>query len=578
VLYKIHSMVNGWLRPFLFFFLSILLLVATAAEFHANLLPVILVCYLTILVLPFLYEDCSSISPLAGFQFFYIAPLLVSVTLSRQYWRAEYLLQLFILIAGTFLCACEIAQNKKDIEISKKHILLFAVIILLTWYTSEAVLQYANISKILTLIAVIISYIFIDTPSDKLLKFHGIKNNNIIVNYLCWAGLIISYILTGIFGKAHFLIYILYLVSVINLCFSFRDDKKGFLIFAVILVLASMSSFVPKETHIDSLLLSCVIMLFYLKSPVLYYKNGKYGEVKVVYEYRANKISLISDGVIQGEKILDSDNSKTESLRYFGGKDSDSVISSIFKLLDEKRRNIAVLGLGTGALSMFGRKQHSMHFYEINPEIVKIAYTRHFFDYIATSEAKIKVILGDAREKLNEAKDGFYDLICVDVYFGDSMPKHFVTLEAMQMYLDKLTKDGLLVFHATGQNMEEFEHRISRIASNFKLVGQIAYDRYAENESKISKRYHGLLAIPREHDLMYKVLKAVERFADIQIIPEHKEEVYAWVVFTKNKSYLKELDREKRWYKLASKSNQVLYTDDIIGYKLHRGEITSEVR
>ena len=567
---------NQVLRPFILFLISIVLLITTVVAFKEIAFFPLVAIYLAIFLFPFLYRNFSSPTILANFQLFYIVPLLLSATLGVKYWRAEYLLQFLVLISGSFLCASEISKYKEHLKASRTSICLFGGVLISTWLLSEMVQHYPDISKFITLVAVFILYMMLDAPSERLAAFKAKVLYKKAKRIIFALAIISVYGVISITGKANFTLYIIYAVSVINLCFSFREDKISVLAIAFILVLASFMPFGPKETHIDSLIITCIVMLFHLHSPVLYYKSTQYGEVKVEYSYRFNKIYLVHDGIIQGERLLDQDSNTSARLRYFGGKNTNSIISSIFNLVDEdKHHNIAVLGLGTGALAMFGKEKQLMHFYEINPEVVKIAYNRKFFDYITTSLARIKVTLGDAREKINEVKSAFYSLICVDVYLGSSMPNHFFTFEAVEMYLDKLDRDGVLAFHASGDNVEGFEHKISDIARKLNLIGIVAYEQYTETGHM--KKNNGLVLIPERHDIGHKVLKFLEIITNASLIPVHKEEVYVWIVLTKNKNHIKKLEQDKRWYKLASKVGDDLYTDEMIRYKRHQGRITQEV-
>jgi len=562
-------------RVFTLFFAWALLLVPSFLIFNEVFLPVIISIDLVIFTLPFLYPRFFDYNGFTRFQLFYIIPLLVSTSLNTHYWRAEYLLQIIVMFSVAFICAIEIAQNARELRYSWKSCFLFSLTLFFTWIVSEVSLHYADLSKYITLCVALLVFGLVHAPADKLSEFEGFDP------YRKWK--IIGFILAivavhvGIFvnGKSNFLFYVLYVFSVINLGFLCKDDKKDFLLLSVIIIILSLTPFGPKEVHFDSLILSCIFVLFHLRSPILYYKKTKYGIIKVEYDYVHNKILLVNDGIIQGERFLD--NTASLRVRYFGGRDAGSIIFNVFNLLKGTNSNMAVLGLGTGTLAMFGRKGQTIHFYEINPEVVKVAYDRRYFDYIAHSDAKIKIILGEAREKLTEAKDSFYSLICVDVYLGSSMPSHFLTLEAVQTYLEKLTKDGIILIHITGHKVETFEKRISAIANKLKLEGVVAYERYIEHGAKKRNNY-GMVVLPKHSKVRHRLLEIVEYVAGIKLkSSEAKEEIYSWVVLTKSKKHISSLMEEKRWYKLDLKEKSILYTDDMINYSVEGSVIADEV-
>lgn len=552
-----------------------LFLVPSFIIFNESLLPIIILGHLIIFVLPFLYKDMVNKNGFSRFQLFYLVPLLVSASLNSKYWRAEYLLQIIVMYSTAFICAIEIAKDKEELHPSSKSFFLCLVALFAIWVMSEVVLVYHVFAKYVTLFSALLVFAIVKTPADKLSRFKAPDY------YKKWKifGLVLAIIVVhvGIFinGGSNFLFYVAYVFSVINLCFLCSENKTDFWLIAGVVILLSLTPFGPKEVHFDSLILSSIFVLFHLSSPVLYYKKNKHGVVKVEYDYVHNKVLLVNDGIIQGEKLLD-DNASLR-LRYFGGKDTGSIIFNVFRLLKGQDANIGVLGLGTGTLAMFGRKRQTMHFYEINPEVVKVAYDRRYFDYIGHSDAKVKVILGDAREKLTEAKDGLYNLICVDVYFGNSVPNHFLTLEALQMYTEKLTKDGLILIHTTGPNAEVYEKRIAAISEKLKLPGLVAYERYIEYGGH-KKTHHGLVVLPDAKDIRSKFLAKIESLTGTKLrAHRYSEETYSWIVLTKNKKHFNALLAEKRWYRLDSKKKSALYTDDMISYSLYGGVITDGV-
>jgi hypothetical protein len=56
-----------------------------------------------------------------------------------------------------------------------------------------------------------------------------------------------------------------------------------------------------------------------------------------------------------------------------------------------------VVGLGIGTLAAYGRPGDYFRFYEINPEVTRIAYDQRFFTFLSDSQATLEVIAGDAR-------------------------------------------------------------------------------------------------------------------------------------------------------------------------------------
>lgn len=139
----------------------------------------------------------------------------------------------------------------------------------------------------------------------------------------------------------------------------------------------------------------------------------------------------------------------------------------------EKPLKIAVLGLGTGTLAAYGREGDHIRFYEINPDVVRVAEGEGgYFSYINDSQAFIEIILGDARLSLERewAQNGSqnYDLILVDTFSSDSIPVHLITREAFNLYFRHLKTDGILAIHISNNHLD-LEPVVLSMAENFSM-------------------------------------------------------------------------------------------------------------
>ena len=115
----------------------------------------------------------------------------------------------------------------------------------------------------------------------------------------------------------------------------------------------------------------------------------------------------------------------------------------------------AFVGLGSGTLAAYGQPGQSITFYEIDPAVRRIAEDRQYFTYLSDCKAKVNVVMGDARLQLeSHAKHGEYSLIVVDAFSSDAIPIHLLTEEAVQLYLDKLTDDGIIALHLSNRFLD----------------------------------------------------------------------------------------------------------------------------
>jgi SAM-dependent methyltransferase len=116
--------------------------------------------------------------------------------------------------------------------------------------------------------------------------------------------------------------------------------------------------------------------------------------------------------------------------------------------------NYAVIGLGTGALACAARPGDTLTYYEIDPDIARIARDPRLFRFVPECAPNVPIVLGDARIRLANVPDGTYDLIFVDAFLGAAIPIHLLTREAMALYLRKLKPDGIVAMHVSNLNLE----------------------------------------------------------------------------------------------------------------------------
>ncbi len=114
---------------------------------------------------------------------------------------------------------------------------------------------------------------------------------------------------------------------------------------------------------------------------------------------------------------------------------------------------VAVIGLGVGALSCYSEPGEDWQFFEIDPEVVRLARDPTLFRSLADCSSKPRITLGDARLTLGDQPAGF-DLIVVDAFSSDAVPVHLLTREAIALYAAKLAPRGTLIFNTSNRNIE----------------------------------------------------------------------------------------------------------------------------
>jgi len=120
-----------------------------------------------------------------------------------------------------------------------------------------------------------------------------------------------------------------------------------------------------------------------------------------------------------------------------------------------------------GTIATYGRKDDVFRFYEIDPQVPVIA--RKYFSFLADSEAKVEVVLGDARLSIEREQPQNYDVLAVDAFSGDSIPAHLITREAVQLFRKHLVPGGILAFHVSNRYLD-LPPVLANIAEGEKMV------------------------------------------------------------------------------------------------------------
>ena len=159
-----------------------------------------------------------------------------------------------------------------------------------------------------------------------------------------------------------------------------------------------------------------------------------------------------------GQRIRDADGQPVTGrpemlLYYYDGSAIAQTFDAVRSTIDGPIR-YAVIGLGTGTLACRAEPEDTVHYYEIDPAIIRLARDPSIFTFLSECRPNTPVILGDARLTLAEAPDGVYDLIIVDAFTSDAVPVHLLTREAMAIYLSKLSPHGIVAMHVSNRHLE----------------------------------------------------------------------------------------------------------------------------
>ncbi len=135
-------------------------------------------------------------------------------------------------------------------------------------------------------------------------------------------------------------------------------------------------------------------------------------------------------------------------------------------------KSVGVVGLGIGSLACYRQPGQDWQFYEIDRMVDEIARDPSLFTFMSNCAGDAPTHLGDARMVLAAQEGLRYDILVIDAYGSDSVPVHLTTHEAMQIYLDRLSPDGVLVYHISNRYYA-IERPLARSAAALGLEARI---------------------------------------------------------------------------------------------------------
>jgi hypothetical protein len=159
-------------------------------------------------------------------------------------------------------------------------------------------------------------------------------------------------------------------------------------------------------------------------------------------------------------------------------------VGQIFEAYNAKPAtpNVAVIGLGTGAMAAYAKKGQRWTMYEINPLVIKLARDTGHFTYLhLCANAPVNIVEGDARHTLTQAANEQFGLIVMDAFTSDAIPTHLLTQEALDLYLSKLAPGGMLAFHISNRHLD-LHPLLANLAKTRNLIC-VGFDDHAENLS-----------------------------------------------------------------------------------------------
>jgi spermidine synthase len=167
---------------------------------------------------------------------------------------------------------------------------------------------------------------------------------------------------------------------------------------------------------------------------------------------------------------------------YFGGPISETIQAA--RAAHGHLNHVAIVGLGTGSLACHKRDGEHWTYFEIDPEVIRIARDPRNFHFLSACAPHERIVPGDARLTLAASSER-YDMIVLDAFSSDAIPVHLLTREALVGYLTRLTPHGVIAMHVSNRHME----LASEVAAIGKAEGLTVYVKQDDQANDFVRDY-----------------------------------------------------------------------------------------
>jgi hypothetical protein len=229
-----------------------------------------------------------------------------------------------------------------------------------------------------------------------------------------------------------------------------------------------------------------------IHGPAAYRTRSFFGVHRVTTEHGMRR--LIHGNTQHGVQFLDSSKRRIPQAYYHPTGPIGRLLTAWND--DPRRRRVALVGLGAGALAAYAESEDDWTFFEIDPAVIHIARDTGLFTYLADSKGKIDILAGDARLTLQQSDETF-GLLIIDAFGSDAIPLHLLTREAMDLYQSKLKPGGVLAVHISNRYVD-LEPVLAQHAAERGWTCLIADDRGSSGYPGKSPSVWAFLAERRE--------------------------------------------------------------------------------
>jgi tetratricopeptide (TPR) repeat protein len=185
-------------------------------------------------------------------------------------------------------------------------------------------------------------------------------------------------------------------------------------------------------------------------------------------------LKLMHGTILHGVQLVGPSVAATPTAYY----SEDSGIGLAFKALPPNSRRVGLVGLGVGTVAAYAREGDYFRFYEINPEVARLAAAT--FTFLTNCQGRADVVLGDGRLSLEKEPAQEFDLMVLDAFSSDAIPVHLLTSEAFDVYERHIKTNGIIAVHLSNRHLE-LEPVLAELASR-RCLQAVVIDHAAQGD------------------------------------------------------------------------------------------------
>ena len=216
------------------------------------------------------------------------------------------------------------------------------------------------------------------------------------------------------------------------------------LVMVAVVALAALGSLRPGALAVA--VVATLLLAELSSSGVIHRDRTFYGSYRVM-ETDGQRVFVHGTTVHGLENLGDG---APEPISYYGRQ---GPVGEVFEAVPSPER-VGVVGLGVGSIASYVGAGQEITFFEIDPEVVRVAEDPDLFTFLSSTQADVRQVVGDGRLALQSEEPASFDLLALDAFTSDAIPVHLLTREAFQVYADALADDGVLLVHISNRMFE----------------------------------------------------------------------------------------------------------------------------